>query len=981
MKLLTQKTKLVFVSILVVCMAISLFFAGGIYKSFAHETTKDVTKAIKITIDADSETFKTDVEKVGNDTKIVFAVSPLPAVNDTGNALKNNALGEWWNAWGTVTVSYDFYSPTLLAGMGGVNFYLDNYTVLNNSELVDQNGYTSCSYEQEFVTKNSNGWISRTFTFTTDQIVSDMFFTFSVQKDQLPTSGKIEMYYSNIKISYNNNTYDIFGTENSLYSAEGVNLVAQGKALPGAAVKNQELVVCTGWDYATKFAGTSQAGNLSLGATFAAVDAPDVCAVDVDMPEILNTATEYDLLSFATSSGTIGIESILKGETNVDISGADFSKYTFEENGKYSITYTATKNGYIAKRTVLVSVSEARIPVIVDADVSSAVPATGFAHEKIVLGQVFASVNGKKDLAATPVVKDSNDTGYTVTQKGDNFVFTPKAKTNETYTVYYTAQNNYGTATSISKQIVVTDIDKPVIDFSNLGGFNVGSFYTVDQVKSLIEITDISDGTVEIAQISIVDPVGDEMVDSTQKFMARYSGKYKIKVTSAQDSDGNATTAETEISSNQSKGLVLAVISSIDEADRAQGVEKTFDTQIFQLVPSVAVNVGDVIKYDVMAYTEYDNGTIGFISGVGAISGQLDGDYQGVSWPFVYTMFDTVDGNDAAGKSMKRTTDLSDKLNDGEGNAIWYNRSYTVTSGDAIYGATLYHFAVTFSTTDECGSKIVVYYKNIAIYDAEGNLKSTLWDGTQSINRAWTEGTDNVKNSTIVCAALDVSPVVIEGKVPSTAVYGEEINISKNLMKDALTDSVIDVVLTVTDPDGNNVDYTTTNTGFTLSLNKLGTYKVKVFGSNGIYSTEKVYEIVVSDTEAPVIVITTDKDKYVSGDVVTVTVTMTDNICSMSTFIDKQCVLTKDGVEVVGAEISETATGYTITFTAEAGTYKILAYCTDIARLETVENLNVVCEEKPAASGCGGFVGVNSSFVIAVLLMATCAVTFKKRKI
>lgn len=983
MKLLTQKAKLVFATILCACLAFSLFMMGYLHSvtTLAHETPASVTNAIKITIDTESDAFKTDVAKVGSDTKIVFGVSPLPSVNDTGSALKNNDLGTWWNAWGEVTVSYDFWSPTLLAGMGGVNFYLGNYLAIDNADLVDQNGYTSSSYEQDFVTKNSNGWMSRTFTFTTDQVVADMFFTFSVQKDQLPTSGKIEMYYSNIKLSYNNNTYDIFGTETSLYSVEGVNLVAKGEALPGAKVKEAGVVICTAWDRALQFAGTTNAGNLSMGATFAAVEAPSVCAVDVQIPEVLNTATEYNLLSFATSSGQVGIESVVKDTTIVDSSTADFSKFTFAESGKYSISYTATQNGYTAKRTVGVNVSEARVPVIVDKDVEGAIPATGFAHEEIVLGKVFASVNGVKDLAAMPVVKDSQENDYPVTEKGNNYVFTPKAKSNETYTVYYSAQNDYGTATSISKQIIVTDIDKPVIDFSGLSGFNVGSFYTVDQVKDLIEITDISDGTVEIDEISIIDPIGDEMVNDEEKFMVRYSGEYKVIVTSAQDSDGNVTTDETTTSSNQSKGLVLGVVSKIAEADRAQGVEKTFDTQIFKIEPYASINVGDVIKYDVMAYTEYDDGTIGFISGLGAINGQIMNEYQGVSWPFVYSMFDKVDGLDATGESMKRTADLSDKLQDDAGNAIWYSRSYTVASGDALYGAPLYHFAVTFSTTDACGSKIVVYYRNAAIYDAEGNLKQVLWDGTQTINREWTDGTNNTKNSTTVCAALDVSPVIIEGKVPATAIYGEEINISKNLMKDALTDSVIDVVLTVTDPDGNNVEYTTTNTGFTLTLNKLGTYKVKVFGSNGIYSTEKVYDVAVSDNLAPVIEITADKDKYVSGDVVTITVSMTDNICDMTTFTDKNCVLTKDGAEVAGATITATETGYTVTFTAEVGSYKVLAYCTDIAGLETVEDLTVVSEEKPASNGCGGFVNVNSTFAIVVLFLATCVLVLKKHKI
>ncbi|MBQ7164649.1 MAG: InlB B-repeat-containing protein [Clostridia bacterium] len=898
------------------------------------------SSAIRIYIDTASEQFATDYAKAErDDTKFIFGVSPFPAVNDTGASLKNNGISDWWNAWGESEISFEFWSPDYLPGMLGVSFTLDaDPWFFKQGDFTDGNGYLSNCYEEKFISALTNGWYKRTFEVNMgNTIPRDIYFLFAVEKKDLPASGVIEIYIRNVKITCHGVTFGLFGGADDIYGIEGVNSVAENKAYQGFTRTTP--VWMLDWTAIRDMTGSGEnAANVTLGAAFEGTECPDITSVTAALPEILYTDTVYDLTSYA---GGAAVSSIRGKNGEIDLEGKDTAAFIFEEAGEYSVTYAAAKNGYVSTKTLVAVVADINMPVIIESDVAAAVPASAYAHESVSLGSVYASVRGEKTLKAIPSVTNSDGDVFAVSETAEGWSFVPTAKKNDVYTVVYTAENNAGKTVSAGYSVSVADVDKPVIDLTGIDGFTIGNFYEVSKLIGLIKISDISDGTVGVASISVVDPLGNELIgENTEKFMAAYSGIYTISVVSEADSDGNLSEMSVNVTANQSEGLVLSVIASIDEGSRAEGVLKQFDTQILH-PDNCALNVGDVISYDVMAYTVYQDGTYGYISGLGAITGQMDG-----TWVMMYSLFQDLECLDESGYSMARSADLSAVLHD-ESGPVWYSRNYKVRSGDAVYGQVLYHFAVGFSTEAACGEKIVVMYRNVRIYDAEGNVKCVLWSGAQGINREWTHASDGV--SGVAVATFDVSPVAIEGKIPVSAAYGEEISISKNLMKDPAKDEIIASDIKVYAPDGTEVELSETLTGYTFTVGFLGNYRIVVSAVNDKgYSTVKEYGMSVADNSRPTITFVTDKESYEEGDAVIVTVTVSDDIFAIADFAEIGCRLSLDGEEAEG-NVTATATGYTVTFTAVKGEYTVLAYATDGAGNETVETFVVSVSEKTVA--------------------------------
>ena len=139
------------IALYAVLFALLFASAVGLFASTlgvrAAETPAEATKAVKISIDTQSSAFtdsETGIGGLQDDDYVVFGVSPLPImVSTVDRSLKNDALGTWWNAWGEVEFTYDFWSPTPIAGMGGVNFENGDYTTVPNASIVDDKGYTS----------------------------------------------------------------------------------------------------------------------------------------------------------------------------------------------------------------------------------------------------------------------------------------------------------------------------------------------------------------------------------------------------------------------------------------------------------------------------------------------------------------------------------------------------------------------------------------------------------------------------------------------------------------------------------------------------------------------------------------------------------------------------------------------------------------------------------------------------------------------
>lgn len=962
-----------------------LFVAGLLKANVPNQLNAalpaDAKNAIKISIDTDAENFKSQyAEDIADDAYLVYGTAPLPATSnvDGGYSFKSNRIGSWWNPWTDITISFDFWTNHFMPGMNGVGvLYENSWSFSKNTEVLDQNGYTATSLDETYLSQYGNGWVHREFTIPAveSNLVVDMWFTTALKVGDLKElPGRLDMYYTNLKVRYNNQEIDLFGSDNSVFTVEEINKTANYQKVEDSyTLKEWGVVEGLGWDGLYSMTGVPCRRATEARSISAINTLPQIAEITSTIPASLVAGIEYNVLGYAQSSEPIVVESLKLEGVELDITGANFNAYTFEESGQYTIVFKTSKDGNDARLKKTFSVASASTPVFDNDDIRLAVPATGYAHEPIKLGKVNAFVNGVKDFPATPVVRNSSDEPFQVTEVADGFTFQPVQKKADTYIVYYTATNEGYTTNSAERIVSVSDIDKPVIDFSGLTPFDVGTIYNVSDIKDSIAVTDRSDGTLNVQSISIIDPLGKEMVNENGKFMAKYSGKYTINARSEADAEGNITELSVQIGTNQSEGLVLTQIVEVPEEYRAEGITKSGRSQVWHT--DYTLSLGDRIVYDVMAYTQFDDGTYGFIPGVGGLGGQING-----TWEMIDTLFDSTESLDVAGDSMARTTDLSSKLHDDNGKPVWYTREYKVKAGDAvIYGNQFWHFATTFETNAAVGSKIVTMIRNAVIYDAEGEVKGTLWNGTQPVQDEWKTENSNV-GKVYIGATVDVTPIPISGKIPNIAGFGATVSFPKGLMKDPQTDTVLDATVIVKDPTGQEVTLSETTASYSFVATVLGKYKVVVSATNGEFTTTNEYEIVVSDLIKPEISINTNEDSYVVGDTIVTTVIISDNHTQFSSLKDAGVSVSKDG-EVIEATITTTDNGFTISFEAlEKGSYIITTYATDASNNETVETLTIEVGTAPK----GNLPLIIGLSVGAVGLVAAVGVSFlllRKRKI
>lgn len=969
------KKKILFkvcLSLLAICLLLS---SAAVLGAAGALESGEAEKAVKITIDTADPQYAADREGLSEDTFIVFGVSPFPYVNETGGSLKNNVLGTWWNPWLQVELSYDFCTTLAIGGIGGVGFRQEDYTTLPHTEIVDQNGRPATCLEETYVEELANGWVRRTVRFYASQIIGEIYFTFGIRNGDLPDTGSFDVYYTNIKLKYEaggNAEIDLFGNSASVYTAEQVNQVARGESVVEPYVKPEDQSVVTAWDYVKNFSDSEAAKNVSLGASFCAVDLPEVCSIELAMPDLLYQGESYDLLSFAQSSGAVRIAALEKDGQSVDIDGADLSAYVFTESGSYKVQYTATVDGYTARRSAFFVVQDGDKPIILSEDVRTAVPESGNAHEKIRLGKVFALVQGEKNLPAWPIVKNSAGKEFKVEQIDTGFEFTPTAKQDDVYHVVYTAENEGGRVVSETFFIQVTDVDKPVLDFSGLSDFVIGQPCEIGELMQQIGVEDLSDGKLGIAEISVLDPEGRELAAS-ESFIPARSGEYRLTATTQPDSDGNVTVGTVTLQAEPDLGLVLGLKLEVPEAARAEGIRKSFYTQIANFAPSVEIEAGDVIRYEVMAYTVYGDGNIGYIPGVGAISAQVQGSFAGKDWPFIHTLFEEKVGVDQNGYPMDAKADLSPMLAGGDG-PVWYGRTYTVREGDAICGSSWYHFMIAMDSSAACGESIFVFYRNVEICGPDGIPKRELWKGNYLPTR---EYTDEQNCTAEVFVTVDKAPVAVEGAVPCFAECGKPVSFPTAAMKDAATGAPVQAAFTVTAPDGANVSCEEQDGICSFVPDQAGIYVVTGIGSCGKFTSTLRWEIEVLDAEPPRILITPVQQTVRKGDTVTVRIEISDNVSSPEDFTELICVLGRNG-ERAEADMTQTPTGLTLSFVAEEGSYTVMVHGRDAAGLEAVETCVIpVLSSSDGARGC---TAREAAVTLPVMAAGLCLLLFKRRR-
>ena len=77
------------------------------------------------------------------------------------------------------------------------------------------------------------------------------------------------------------------------------------------------------------FTGVGSMRANTLGASFKAVNAFDLVSITTNAPEDVVSDGVYDLASFATSSATVAVDSILMDGEAVDLSSVNVNAFTF----------------------------------------------------------------------------------------------------------------------------------------------------------------------------------------------------------------------------------------------------------------------------------------------------------------------------------------------------------------------------------------------------------------------------------------------------------------------------------------------------------------------------------------------------------------------------------------------------------------------------------------------------------------------------
>lgn len=1005
-----QVKKKILFGLLALVMTVCVGAAVGLGASPARAEETAERKAIRMSIDMSHSDFQSTTFQGMNDTDyIAIMTTPFPVNNDGVGQYSFKGAGDyfpnWWDGIGdSLTVEYEYYLSTPIPGFGGIALSIDKAPWIYGHGPVDQDGRDAVDLDEP-VELLQNGWRKRTVVYDTStlpdakSVFGDIYFMVAMQKGDLPESGTIDFYLRTMHVVYKSVRYALYDSTD----ANSFFIKACGSSFTSQYTESKPFRfaegACDRFKECTGLAELAAVDSLHCGLSYSEVTCPDVTNIEKkDIPPALFVDSEYNLLDYVQATGgkTVSVSGVTKGGELVTV--ADPTKFTPQEAGIYTVTYTASADNTSTLKVDFLCEKNTK-PVFVEADVVAAVPKTGAAPGAITLGSVLASVNGEKNHPTTVEVYKAPASGepetgekMTVTQTANGWSFepTPKTVNDVIYYVRYKAENDGETTYSDWQTVTVTDSDKPVFDFSAMtDSVTVGTHYSVDELTDGLSITDISDGELTEYQFEITDPTGKNVEISDDGIFVTNSGKYTLNFT-AKDSDDNSVKATAYIDAAAVDGCVIQATFNVAEENRAAGVRKFNRAQLFDLSPKAIMLVaGSQINYEVMAYTVID-GQIKFIPGVGAITAQLS-----PSWKFIDAVIG--DAEDSDGNKMAATADLSQALQN-NGKAVWLKRSYTVKKDDGLAGQQFYHFATIIDTTAACGEQIYVYYRNLELVSPDGESKTSLGSASDEMLDGWGDGDDMAENVTShnLSATLDRYPVYIKDSIPTSADIGGTVKLTKYAMKDAYRDCYIeDLTYTVTDPSGESVQLIESVDSFSFVGSARGRYTVVCVGANDIGQTSVTVSVKVDDNVDPTVELTQFAPE--KGKACTASFKVSDNITAAGDItVDGKVWFGTTAVEGAIWSGPDASGVVTVTFTpADEGEYRIILTATDGVGNETTKEFKATSGKDGNQGGdgkddnggkkkkCGGIVsggGTWLSVLGSVAILAGMVLVRVKRK-
>lgn len=906
------------IGLLMICLAALL--SGIVQMTFASEESGggNVLKC----------TFRMP-ENVADGEYVMGWVSPYQtAPADARAVLKKGAV-----------LCYDVYSPTPVAGIGGIDAiynvtweYMSDVLDRDRS-ITDQNGAwaSQLSDLSDFI---SNGWYSRRIelpeTVTGDGVAvsrAPYHWAFGIVVKTPVDYNELVVYYKNVRLENPDGSIAyIFRGDEQVSQYNFYRTYEHPTDLTSA--KNY-------------LADPTRPGS---EAAFSVQSVADPAPIKIDRSQTDAVALVNDprfnfmnLVGSEVADRTLHITLTDKdgtwlAETGNGISG---TRYLFEQTGAYKVKYDLIDGTNLSRLVVDLDVIGETEHYIYYGDVPQSTQ-TAVAGEKVVYPVVQAYF-GKSKTVATTLSAVYAETGESLqanrTEQGWEIAYPEKR--GGIYELTYSVEGDDTVARSFF--VAVQDLDVPVINLELLPSVIPCG---VDFIIPPVEVTDLSDGIISEYTVLVTDPDGKEVVPENGTLYPQVSGMYHFSV-SAEDRDGNVTVAEKYVKVDIQKDQLLRVHIDVDPAQNTAGKRKYMVVSLYDIIPNgYSFKSGDVLYYDIYSPTP--------VQGIGGFSGSFG---ETVNWKrFEDTKF-FEEGTDSMGLSVAPTSDLSSQMIE-NGQPVWYNRAIELKS-DFLTSTEMVHFSLIIDTTAVIPENgLDVYYRNIYIRSENGSTY-TLYDGTQTLNLTPWEF-ENVDNQTgwSIRPVLDWCPVLREEFLPARAEIGTKITLNRYVMYDYTDKEILAAEISVFDPKDNPVELDESN-AFMADIP--GVYRLVYYAENSAGEfTRKTIELRVADTQVPTILVdgvlfsseSVYQELRVGETAELPAIAISDNYTKESDLDIQRAFFDPNGSAVVvnGNE-----------FTAEmVGDYMYIVSATDAAGNRNLIRIFYSVTEDGGQEGCGG---------------------------
>ena len=875
-------------------------------------------------------------------------------------------------------IQYCFYTPTPLAGMGGLEMQIYGIDKagkgvwrnvsgwIGEEQIKDENGMSA--FLQDDITQYlGNGWYQRSFEFPTqmyekytDIVLWHVWLAGAVDTQQakaMKDEGRnLVMYYKNFAI------VDQDGKVQNIYNEESGG--ASFSNWEGFTFGNESLNIPNeDPNGGTRFPAYGDTTYYFVaGAQMHLEEVSDPNPLSIQMKQetiLLSVSREYtkdELLSYVQTDG-VTLEQITDPDGE-NCTPADGEKFVPQTEGKYVLTFQKVSGEEKVVYNCSVNVYPADKPIILEENLPA--ETSGVAGEKYYIADVFAYVDGVCDRATKASVERADGTPMEVESDENGTYFIPTVRMATSYTITYTAEGEYAQSgeKTWEKSIVieVVDMDIPTVDFSTWQKtIEIGMTFQVPGLK----VSDPSDGELILskasdsnggltASLKILDSLGREIEISEEGTIRPIiSGTYTIQVVCT-DSHDNTREYEDYFTVDAIEDAVYSAYMKVSQDSRAQGQRKYFMATTHSTFSDyVTVQQGDKLIFDVYCETP--------MAGIGSFSGQIYA--GGNSWPFIHEFYGTGETalKDSNGESMEPSADISDRLTDTMGNPVWYHRE--VELSEELVGKNIAHFSPIIDTTDACGEEIEVLYRNVYLLRRGGTKVPILPAETPLDPVVWyKDGADFAALS----ATLDPTPVLLTQFITAEPKLGYDINIGKDMVFDYVESKVIPLEsVKVVDAAGKEYPLSETATGYVFNTLREGTYTLvfRIVKDGKAYTLE--HSFTLEDNEDPVITPKEYSETVKAGsDLKVPEVTLSDDITSADELqLAVQVFL--DGQEI---ELPADQTLKNV----QPGRYMFVYTCTDAVGNEATLTINIEATED--GGGCDSALTAKTAGAVAAAL-------------